>query len=113
MIAEYCVKGKVEELPIRNLQILPFNFDHALRAGKLASITFSHKDSLLPKDRKIISNDTKLFAQADCEENVEGYVTSDSESKKIYDLLEKHTPLSFKFIDLHVKVNESFGFLPL
>ena len=109
MIAEYCVKGNIEELPLRNLQIVPFT----LRAGKLASITFSHKDSLLPKDRKIISNDTKLFAQADNEENVEEYITSDSESKKIYDLLQKHTQLSFKFIDLNVKVNESFGFLPL
>jgi hypothetical protein len=28
-IAEYCVMGKVENLPLRNLQIVPFNLDHA------------------------------------------------------------------------------------
>ena len=28
-IAEYCVGGDINELPLRNLQIIPFNFDHA------------------------------------------------------------------------------------
>ena len=28
-IAEYCVGGDVHELPLRNLQIIPFNLDHA------------------------------------------------------------------------------------
>lgn len=28
-IAEYCVKGTVDELPLRNLQIIPFNLDQA------------------------------------------------------------------------------------
>ncbi len=28
-IAEYCVRGEIDELPLRSLQILPFNIDHA------------------------------------------------------------------------------------
>ncbi len=28
-IAEYCVGGEVHELPLRNLQIVPFNLEHA------------------------------------------------------------------------------------
>lgn len=34
-IAEYCVKGDVCELPLKNMLVLPFNFDHAVRAGKM------------------------------------------------------------------------------
>ncbi len=36
-IAEYCVKGSVSELPLNNVQILPFNFDHAKRTGEFAN----------------------------------------------------------------------------
>jgi predicted nucleic acid-binding protein len=35
-IAEYCVRGKLDELPLRNLKILPFNLDHAEKTGELA-----------------------------------------------------------------------------
>ncbi len=39
-IAEYCVIGKLEELPLRNLQILPFNLKDAEKAGEFAEIIF-------------------------------------------------------------------------
>jgi hypothetical protein len=32
-IAEYCVGGDVHELPLKNLQLIPFNLDHAKRTG--------------------------------------------------------------------------------
>ena len=35
-IAEYCVGGNIEELPLRNLHIVPFNLDHAKRASEFA-----------------------------------------------------------------------------
>ena len=35
-IAEYCVGGDINELPLRNLQILPFNIEHAKRTGQFA-----------------------------------------------------------------------------
>lgn len=28
-VAEYCVGGDVHELPLKNLQLVPFNLDHA------------------------------------------------------------------------------------
>lgn len=63
-IAEYCVGGNAAELPLRNLQILPFNFDHSKRAGELAKIAFEarKKSTLQVVMRNIIPNDTKLFA---------------------------------------------------
>ena len=61
-IAEYCVGGDVHELPLRNLQIVPFNIDHSKRTGEFAKIVFQTKGKLKLKERNIIPNDTKLFA---------------------------------------------------
>lgn len=64
-IAEYCVGGDVHELPLKNLQIVPFNLNHAKRTGEFAKIVFQQKNRLQLKERNIIPNDSKLFAQAD------------------------------------------------
>ena len=114
-IAEYCVKGDVHELPLRNLQILPFNLDHAKRTGELARFVFENKNRLKLSQRNIIPNDTKLFAQADQEKGIEFYLSSDNESQKIYQLL-KEAPengLRFTFIDLKIPHHEAFGLLDL
>lgn len=112
-IAEYCVGGDVHELPLRNLQIVPFNLEHSKRTGEFAKIVFQHKNKLNLKDRNIIPNDSKLFAQADCEKSVEFYLSSDSESYKIYNLLKKENNPQFQFIDLNTPFNETFGLLDL
>lgn len=112
-IAEYCVGGDVHELPLRNLQIVPFNLDHSKRTGEFAKIVFQNKGKLKLKERNIIPNDTKLFAQADCEKSVEFYLSSDTESNKIYDLLRQETAAKFQFIDLNTPHNETFGLLDL
>ncbi len=112
-IAEYCVGGDVHELPLRNLQIVPFNLDHSKRTGEFAKIVFKNKEKLKLKERNIIPNDTKLFAQADCEIAVEFYLSSDSESQKVYNLLKTETNPKFQFIDLNIPYNETFGLLDL
>ena len=66
-VAEYCVGGDVHELPLRNLQIIPFNLDHSKRTGEFARIVFQNKRKIKLTERNIIPNDTKLFAQADSE----------------------------------------------
>ncbi len=108
-IAEYCVGGDVQELPLRNLQIVPFNLDHAERTGEFAKIVFQNKGTLKLKERNLIPNDTKLFAQADREKTIEFYLSSDRESLKIYNLLKREITLNFQFIDLNVPHNETFG----
>lgn len=112
-IAEYCVGGDVHELPLRNLQIVPFNLDHSKRTGEFAKIIFQDRSKLKLKDRNIIPNDTKLFAQADCEKAIGFYLSSDAESYKIYNLLKEKTDPQFQFINLNVPRNESFGMLDL
>jgi predicted nucleic acid-binding protein len=112
-IAEYCVKGKYTELPLRNLQILPFNFNHAVRAGEIMSAIKAHKAIPSGSERAVVINDINLFAQADSENEIDSYVTSDSESKKLYDAAKQHSRLSFSFIDIKIPCHEAFGFLPL
>ena len=112
-IAEYCVGGDIHELPLRNLQIIPFNLDHSKRTGEFARIIFHNKGKLKLNERNIIPNDTKLFSQADCEKSVEFYVSSDSESFKIYNLLTIESNPKFQFIDLKVPHHEIFGLLDL
>ena len=112
-IAEFCVGGDVHELPLKNLQIVPFNLDHAKRTGEFAKIALQNRKNLNMKERNIIPNDTKLFAQADTEKTVEFYLSSDTESFKIYKLLQQHTPPKFQFIDLNVPYSQTFGILEL
>ncbi len=112
-IAEYCVGGDVHELPLRNLQIVPFNLDHSKRTGEFAKIVFQNKGKLKLKERNIIPNDTKLFAQADGERTIEFYLSSDTESCKIFNLLKQEASPKFQFIDLNTPYNETFGLLDL
>ncbi len=110
-IAEYCVKGNIKELPLGNLQIVPFNVVHAKRAGEFAEIIFTEKNitgaELSP--RAIIPNDSKLFAQADCEVSTSWFVTSDIRSKKTISLLEHKARPQFQLIDISTPYNEAYG----
>lgn len=63
-IAEYCVLGRLQDLPLKNVQIAPFNLKDAEKTGEFAKIIFSQNkinvEQLSP--RAIIPNDSKLFA---------------------------------------------------
>ncbi len=110
-VAEYCVRGKLEELPLMNLKILPFNLDHAQKSGIMAKIIFTEKGKMGLSQRNIIPNDTKLFAQADRVKEISFYLSSDSESKKIHQVLRDKGLVNFDFIDLKNPFGETFGVL--
>lgn len=74
---------------------------------------FERKGKLKLKERNIIPNDTKLFAQADTEKTVELYLSSDTESSKIFNLLKQEANPKFQFIDLNTPYNQSFGIMEL
>lgn len=113
-IAEYCVGGSITELPLKNLQILPFNVDHAKRTGEFARVVFRFKNILDLTRRVQIPNDSKLFAQADVESSVLYYLSSDTESQRIYGLLRtQNAGPKFQFINLSVPPSEAFGMLDL
>ncbi len=58
-VSEYCLKGSVDDLPLRRLRILPFNLNHAVHSGKL---NFT-KHRLEADARNVIKDDFKLLAQ--------------------------------------------------
>lgn len=112
-VAEYSVGGDIHQLPLKNLKILPFNLNHATRAGEFARLVFRNRGLLKIRERNIIPNDSKLFAQADAEENIAFYLSSDQESIKIYNFLKKESNVRFQFIDLNVPYGDTFGVLEL
>lgn len=63
VISEFQVKQAINDLPLRNFSVLPFNVDHAMRCGIL--IRQLQRDPI--DDRVRVKDDFKLIAQCDCE----------------------------------------------
>ncbi len=114
-IAEYCVRGVIDELPLNKVQVLPFNLSEAKKTGVFARELFNDRkinpSSLSP--RAIIPNDAKLFAQADTDAQIEYFVTSDKRSDRTYSALSKSIKPQFKIIDISTPYSETFGELEL
>lgn len=112
-VAEYCVKGKIDELPLKNLEILPFNLEHSLTAAEFANLVFAERKTLDLGTRLIIPNDTKLFGQAHIQTEITSYATSDTESIKIYDFLKKTRTVNFEIMNIRDPYSSVLGVLPL
>jgi predicted nucleic acid-binding protein len=114
-IAEYCVIGKLTDLPLRNIQIIPFNFNHAVQTGIFANAIFTENKVAIEKisPRAIIPNDSKLFAQADLDDSITHFVTSDARSQKTLHALKKTILTKFKIIDIATPYHEIYGVLNL
>lgn len=114
-IAEYCVLGKLEDLPLKNVQIVPFNLKDAEKTGEFAEIIFTQNKINLDKlsPRAIIPNDSKLFAQSDLDKTISHFVTSDVRSKSTLALLKKGTNPKFDIISIDIPFTETFGILDL
>ena len=114
-IAEYCVFGNLNDLPLKNLQIIPFNLNHAVRTGEFAKVIFTENkvapEKLTP--RAIIPNDSKLFAQADLDKSVTHFVTSDNRSKNTLNTLKTGLIPKFEIIDIQNPYNLTYGILAL
>jgi len=114
-IAEFCVRGSIDQLPLKNLLVIPFNTNHAKEAGKLAKILYDARSEGLINipERSIIINDAKLFSQAEVESQIQFFVTSDSRSKNLFETICKKQKMNFTFLDLQTDHSEAFGILNL
>lgn len=112
-IAEFCVKGDITDLPLRNLKILPFNYDHACKAGEFMRIIFENKvkKNLDIHPRVLIPNDSKLFAQADTDGTIDAFVTSDERSQSTVQLLKDSVNARFNHINIATPCGQTFGVL--
>ena len=111
-VAEFCVKDKIENLPLKQILLSPFNAHHASETGKCARLLYNAKaKGVIEVDALIlIQNDVKLLVQAECE-SANYYLTSDSRSKRMYDVLKDNGKLSFDFTDIHNPHTQKFGIL--
>jgi len=112
-VAEFCVKDRIEHLPLKQILLSPYNAIHASKTGECARILFSAKAKgvLEVGARILIQNDVKLLVQAECE-SASYYLTSDSNSKRMYDVLKGNGLLSFDFTDIHMSPSLKFSFIP-
>ena len=79
------MRDAIANLPLRYFRVVPFNVDHAQRAGSFARAVFESRAALPLQitQRTIIPNDTKMFAQADVTPEVTHYLTADSACEKV------------------------------
>lgn len=83
-ISEFQVRQPINDLPLRNFIVLPFNVDHAMACGLL--VRGSTRDP--GDDRVKVKDDFKLIAQCQCEA-VSHVLTEDRNTLTKY--LEKQT----------------------
>lgn len=110
-IAEYCVQGTLQELPLQQVQLLPFNMKDAENAGQLMKILLNQKGVMQALGRKVVINDVKLYAQANVNVRIDAFVTADSEGRKMYNAIHAQQPLHFSYVDIHTPYTETFGIL--
>ncbi len=114
-LAEYAVRDTIANLPLRYFRVVPFNVDHAQRAGEFARTVFESRGALpqLITQRSIIPNDTKMFAQADVMPEITHFLTADSECEKVYQLLKAKEHPRFQFVHLSTPWHQAFGQLDI
>lgn len=111
--SEFGVKDNIFKLLDYPFNISAFEFEHSIKSSEMARIVFDEKAKRGAKfsSRLIVPNDTKMMAQAELLNAC--YITSDSESKKVYDILKNSNKISIDFIDLNTPISETFGIIEL
>ena len=79
VISEFQVKQAINDLPLRNFVVLPFNVDHAMRCGLIIRSMVRDPED----DRVRVKDDFKLVAQCDCE-SISHLFTKDSNTLAKY-----------------------------
>jgi hypothetical protein len=79
VISEFQVRQAINDLPLRNFIVLPFNVDHAMACGLLVR-AMPHDAG---DDRVRVKDDFKLLAQCQCE-SVSHVLTEDANTLAKY-----------------------------
>ena len=114
-LAEYAVRDRIANLPMRYLRVVPFNIDHAEVAGRFASVAFTLRQQM-PEEitqRVIIPNDTKMFAQADAGPQITHYLTADERCEALYRMIASEVQPNFQLLSLKTPPRSAFGELEL
>lgn len=110
-IAEYSVRDDPNNLPLKTMRIIPFDFFDGQTAGECHSILLEHRESVKGHDRDAIKDDCKLIAQI-CNRKIEGYITKDQKSyESIIKPIVDRKRHSLVFIDLSIPLKNFTGTL--
>lgn len=109
-MAEYYVRGQLDQLPFECVRVVPFNLNHAEKAGGFARTLYQarNKGQYSPEQRLIIPNDTKIFAQA-ASIGALYFVTADTKSSKALTILERERGFSVTHVDIRKDLSEFSG----
>jgi predicted nucleic acid-binding protein len=114
VIGEYLVKGEKSELPLRDVQLLPYNLPDAELAAKYARRLFEARSSGIfeTDQRPIIPNDVKIFASTELSGAI-ALVTADERSEKAHAILRDAGLVSFDLWKISKTLAENRGVLDL
>lgn len=106
VVSEYSVKDDVNNLPLKTLKIIPFDFFDGKIAGAFYSILSNNKAQIQGLDRLVIKDDCKLIAQI-YNRKIDAYITKDRKSfNQFFNPLQKEMKFSVELLDLSVPLNE-------
>lgn len=106
-ISEFCVKGSFDQLPLRNVRVLPFNWQHAQRSGEFARVLLDQRKD---EERAVVINDIKLLAQADVESRISHFLSKDRKlNSKVTQLATAGVQLRTTLIDLNTPLADVLG----
>ena len=113
VIGEYVVRGSKDDLPFRDIRLLPYNLEEALLAGKCAKHLFDKRrqGELTPSQRMVIPNDVKIFATTQAA-GANAILTADVESKTIHAALRDAGLISFDWWFVGNPLGDYIGELP-
>ncbi|MEN0007063.1 MAG: PIN domain-containing protein [Bacteroidota bacterium] len=108
--AEYGIKGNIDKLPFRFLQVVPFNISHAQKTALLARNAFEkrQKGILQLEKRVVIPNDTKILAQAE-EVGTDLFIARDDNCEKVYRSMKEDGLITFSYLDLRTPPSTFFS----
>jgi predicted nucleic acid-binding protein len=105
-IAEYSVKDDPNNLPLKTMKIIPFDFFDGKLAEEFHSILLEQKDQTKDLDRDAIKDDCKLISQI-CNRQIEGYITKDRKSfDRIIKPITEKKQFSIELLDLSISLKE-------
>ena len=106
VVSEYSVKDDINNLPLKTLKIIPFDFFDGKVAGEFYSILSNNKGQTQGLERLVIKDDCKLVAQI-YNRRIDAYITKDKKSfNQFFAPIQKEMRFSIELLDLSIPLKE-------
>lgn len=110
-IAEYAVRDDPRHLPLKTMQIIPFDYLDGVKAGECLNAVWELRGQKREGERDLVKDDCKLIAQI-CRRKIEGFITKDHRSlQQFVRPISERMQHQIIFIDLTIPVKIFVGLL--